>query len=174
VGKVLGIPLKLGVVGAHHYQQLIDMIADSVTFDEFLQRKGKADSAWSDIDRSKVIHDQRRDKESDELEKIARSSGTFDVAARFCEIFSRAAGAHLDPGSFQWHFSAAVEYLEALLGRIRGGAKLRKNDPGWYGDFQLFFYLAEPGLNLLTREDFSDDIRNSPQRTRIVGLDSLP
>lgn len=173
VGKVLGIPLKRGDVEVHHYLQLVDMIASSGTFDEFLQRKDKADSAWSDIDRSVAIHDQRLDKEFGALEKIAKLPGTFDLAAKFCETFG-AAGAHPDASSFRQHFSAAIEYFESTLARIRGGARPRKNDPGRYGDFQLLFYLAEPGFSLLTQEDFSDDIRSSPQRTRIVGLGSLP
>jgi len=36
-----------------------------------------------------------------------------------------------------------------------------------------WFYLADPKLNLLTREDFSGYIKNSPQKTRIVHLDAL-
>ena len=74
---------------------------------------------------------------------------------------------------FRERFSAAMEYADTTIARIRAGANPRKNDPGRYGDFQLFFYLADPDIHLLTREDFSSDIKASPQRTRIVGLDSL-
>jgi len=70
-------------------------------------------------------------------------------------------------------FSAAIEYGDSAIRRARAGENLRKNDAGVFGDFQLFFYLADPQIHLLTKEDFSTDIKNSPQRTRIVTLDSL-
>lgn len=170
VGRVLGIPLKFGKVEPPHYEQLIEMIASSETFDDFLQQKDKADSSWSDIHRSDSIHHERADREFDALEKIAKSPSTCDLAARFCERILQQAGVHPDPSSFRQHFSAALEYLEASAARIRGGAKLKKNDRGRYGDWQLFFYLADPGLSFLTKEDFSHDIRNSPQRARIVDI----
>jgi hypothetical protein len=71
------------------------------------------------------------------------------------------------------HCSAAIEYQEASIAKIRAGAKPRKNDRGRYGDSQLFFYLADPNITLLTSEDFSGDIKQSPQRTRIVGFHAL-
>ncbi len=126
MGRVLGSPSKLGDVEIHHYLELIDMIKRSQTLDEFLKRKDEAGSAWSDIDRSLLIHDQVLDREFGALEKIAKLPGTFDIAAKFCETFG-VAGAHPDPRSFRQHFSAALEYAETSLARIRGGAKPRKN-----------------------------------------------
>jgi len=94
------------------------------------------------------------------------------LAAEFAKTFE-VNGQYPDPNVFRTHFSAAMEYGETTITRIRGGANPRKNDPGRYGDFQLFFYLADQPIELLTCEDFSTDIKNSPQKARIVRLDSL-
>ena len=173
MGRILGVPSKLGDVEIRHYVQLIDMIASSKTLDEFLKRKDKVGSAWSDLHQSVAIHDAMLDKEFDTLDRIAKLSNPFDLAAKFCETFG-VPGSHPDPKLFRQRFSAAVEYAESSISKIKGGAKPRKNDPGRYGDFQLFFYLADPDIILLTGEDFSVDIKFSPQRTRIRRLDSLP
>ena len=173
MGKILGVPSKFGNVEQHHHVERIDLVANSNTYDEFLKRKDEPGSAWTDIDKSYEIHCAVLDKEFDALKKIAAlPRGSVDLAAKFAETFGEP-GQHPDPGVFREHFSAAVEYGEVTVERIRGGANPRKNDPGRYGDFQLFFYLAAPDIRLLTREDFSSDIKSSPQRTRIVGLDSL-
>jgi hypothetical protein len=149
----------------------LGLIGNSVTFDEFLQRKDAPHSAWTDIDKAVEIHDQVLDKEFDALKKLAAlPAGSFDVAAKFCEKFG---SPRPDPKVFRETFSAALEYADTTIARIRTGANPRKNDPGRYGDFQLFFYLADPNIHLLTSEDFSSDIKVSPQRTRIIGLDSL-
>jgi len=87
MGTILGSPVRRSRVVPEHYLQLIEMIARSANFDEFVRRKDAPDSV--------------------------------------------------------------------------------------FGDFQLLFYLADPQIYLLTKEEFSNDIKNSPQRTRIVQLDSL-
>ena len=168
---VLGSPTKLGDVKTHHQVERLGLIANSASFDEFLERKDAPNSAWTDIDKAVEIHDQMLDKEFDALKKIAALPlGSFDVAAKFCETFG---SPRPDPKVFRNTFSAAMEYADTTIARIRAGANPRKNDAGRYGDFQLFFYLADPDIHLLTSEDFSSDIKASPQRTRIVGLDSL-
>jgi|GEM_PF-2539508 len=168
---VLNSPIKLGPVKTHHQVERLSLVADSNSFDEFLQRKDAKDSSWSDIEKSVEIHNQVLDKEFDALKKLAKlPPGSFDLAAKFCETFD---SPRPDPKAFADRFSAALEYAETTITRIRAGANPRKNDPGRFGDFQLFFYLAEPELHLLTREDFSTDIRHSPQRTRIVGFNAL-
>jgi hypothetical protein len=173
MGKVVGVPSKFGNVEEHHHVERIDLVSNSASYDDFLKRKDQAGSSWTDIDKSYEIHNAVLDKEFDALKKIAaKPAGAIDLAAKFAETFGPH-GQHPDPAVFRQHFSAAVEYGEVTVVRIRGGANPRKNDPGRYGDFQLFFYLADPDIYLLTREDFSSDIKSSPQRTRIVGLDSL-
>lgn len=173
IGKTLGFQSKWSQVETHHHVQRVEMVANSQTFDEFLKRKDDAGNVWSDIDKAAQIHDAQVNEEFTALEKFAKlPQGTFDVAAEFCKTFA-AGGVSPDPKLFRQHFSAAVEYGEASITKIRAGAKPWKNDRGRYGDFQLFFYLADPKITLLTREDFSGDIKHSPQRTRIVGLDAL-
>jgi hypothetical protein len=174
VGKVLGNDaLKRGPVEARHYSELIDMIADSMTFTEFMKRSNGANSAWSDIGLANSIHEHWLDQEFAALDQISRSPRAFDAAERFCRRF----GLPTTPEgleAFRQHFSAALEYFETSQTRVRGGGKPRKNDPGRYVDSQLFFYLADPKIIFVTREDFSGDIQSSPQRRRIVGVASLP
>jgi hypothetical protein len=173
IGKILGFPSKWSNVETHHRVQRIGMVANSPAFNEFLKRKSDAGNVWSDIDKAPQIHADMVDKEFTELEKLAKKpQGTADVVAMLCKTFA-ATGACPDPKLFRQHFSAAVEYVEASIAKIRGGAKPWKNDRGRYGDFQLFFYLADPNITLLSCEDFTDDIKKSPQRTRIVGFDAL-
>ena len=100
------------------------------------------------------------------------AQGMVDVVAMLCKTYA-VGGVCPDPKLLRQHFSAAIEYQEASIAKIRAGAKPRKNDRGRYGDSQLFFYLADPNITLLTKEDFSGDIKRSPQRTRIVGFHTL-
>ncbi len=173
IGKILGFPSKWSQVETHHRVQRVEMVANSETFDDFLKRKDDAGNVWSDIDKAPQIHADILDREFAELEKLAKlPQGTDDVVAVFCKTFAPG-GVYPDVKLFKQHFSAAVEYLEASIAKIRAGAKPRKNDQGRYGDFQLFFYLADPNIILLTSDDFSGDIKQSPQRTQIVGLGAL-
>jgi hypothetical protein len=173
IGKVMGYQLKRSQVETQHYAQRTDMVVNSQTFDEFLKRKDEAGSVWSDIDQTAQIHEAQVNKEFTALETLAKTPKTkIDVAAGLCKSYSTAAFKP-DPKQFKNNFSAAVEYAEVSIAKIRQGANPRKNDRGRYGDFQLFFYLADPEITLLTSEDFSSDIKQSPQRTRIVGLKTL-
>jgi hypothetical protein len=173
IGKILGFPSKRSRVEMHHYVQCLEMVANSQAFDEFLKRKDAVGSVWSDIDKAAPIHDAQVDKEFTALEKFAKlPQGTVDVVAMLCKTFA-VGGVCPDPKMLRQHCSAAIEYQEASIAKIRAGAKPRKNDRGRYGDSQLFFYLADPNITLLTSEDFSGDIKQSPQRTRIVGFHAL-
>lgn len=169
--EVLGSSAKLGHVKIHHQVERIELVTSSSSYEEFLERKNAPDSAWTDIDNAAVIHDQKLDEEFDALKRLAAlPPGSLDVAAKFCETFNHP---RPDPIVFRERFSAAMEYAETTIQKIRSGANPRKNDPGRYGDFQLFFYLADSDIYLLTSEDFSSDIKTSVQRDRIVGLSSL-
>jgi len=173
IGKILGFPSKWSQVETHHHVQRVEMVANSQTFDEFLKRKDAVGSVWSDIDQAAQIHDAQVDKEFTALEKFAKlPQGRVDVVAMLCKTFA-VGGVCPDPKMLRQHCSAAIEYQEASIAKIRAGAKPRKNDRGRYGDSQLFFYLADPNITLLTSEDFSGDIKQSPQRTRIVGFHAL-
>jgi hypothetical protein len=172
---MLGFSLKRSHVEPLHYAQCIEMIVNSQTFGEFLTRKGDAGSAWTDIHRAFQIHNAQVDKEFTALEKLAAfPKEKVDVAKGLCRGYTPA-GANPNPNPFRQHFSAAIEYVEASIATIRARANPRKNDRGRFGDFQLFFYLADPNITLLTGEKkkFLRDIKHSPQRVRIVGLDAL-
>jgi hypothetical protein len=173
VGKILGLQSKRSHVEKHHHVQRIEMVVNSQTFDEFLKCKDDTGNVWSDIDKAVQIHKAQVDNEITWQEKLAKwPQGTFDLGAELCKIFA-VGRACPDPEVFRRHFSAAVEYDEASIAKIRAGANPRKNDRGRYADSQLFFYLADPNITLVTSEDFSSDITQSPQRIRIVGLDAL-
>ena len=173
MGKVLGFPSKKSDVDVGHHLQRIEFVTEASDFPDFLRRKDAPGSLWPDIETLAAVREQRLDKEFADLQKLANlAPGSYDLATEFAKTFA-VGGKYPDPKEFRSHFSAAMEYGETTISRIRGGANPRKNDPGRYGDFQLFFYLADPSIELLTCEDFSTDIVNSPQRTRIVRLDSL-
>ena len=174
IGKILGFPSKRSHVETHHQVQRAEMVANSQTFDEFLKRKNDAGNVWSDIDKAPQIHAAKVDQEFTDLEQFAKlPQGTVDFVAVLCESFRRE-GLYPDPTLFRQHFSAAIEYYEASIAKIRGArANPRKNDRGMYGDLQVLIYLADLNITLLTRDRFSGDIKQSPQRTRIVGFDAL-
>jgi hypothetical protein len=170
VGNIVGFPSKRSWVETRHHVQLINMVADSKTFAEF--EALSTSSVWSDIRDASRIHADNVDKEFTCLEQFAEKPDGNDIAVELCKGFT-VSGVCPDLNIFRQRFSAAVEYIEASVAKIRAGAKPWKNDRGRYGDFQLFFYLADPNITLLTNDDFSGDIKHSPQRTRIVGLDAL-
>jgi hypothetical protein len=173
VGDILGFPMRRTQVETQHYRQLIGMIVNSQTFDEFLTLKDQVGSLWTDIDRAPQIHPDKVNDEFTSLEMLARRPPEkVDVAAGLCKAYTPAS-ASVDAMLFRHHFSAAVEYAEAALAKIRGGVNLREKDRGRYGDFNLLFYLADPNISLLTNDGLTGDIKQSPQRTRIVKPDDL-
>ncbi len=172
VGRILGIPLRKGNVAPQHYSELIELMANSNDFHDFLQRKDK--TVWHDIDKTVQIHSEVLDKEFASLVKLAREPKPVDLARRWVEKMFPDSSSRPDPKLFRDKFSAAIEYIECTLQKIRSSkaANPRKNDAGFYVDSQFFFYLADQNINFLTKENFTNEIRFSPQRTRIVPLNS--
>ena len=164
---------KRSGVEPRHYLELIDMIVRSADFGDFLRRSETVGSVWSGIVRADEIHRAELDKELGALEGIAKRRRAPDLARRLSQTYG-APGCRPNPVILKQKFSAAIEFLESSLSKIRAGAKPWKNDRGLYVDFQLLLYLAAPEIAFLTSEDFSEEIRKSPQRSRIVGPDSLP
>jgi predicted nucleic acid-binding protein len=160
-------------VEPRHYAEQIEMIAGSASFDEFLQRASAPGSVWRDISRADEIHCAQLNKEFLALERMAEQRRGPTLAQRLSQLFG-APGCRPKPLIIERQFSAAIEFLESSFSKVRAGAKPRKNDAGLYTDFQLLLYLAARDVNFLTCEDFSSEIRKSPQKARIVHPDSLP
>jgi hypothetical protein len=165
-------PQNRSGVKPDHYLQLIEMIVVSADFGDFMRRSDTAGSVWRDIARADEIHRAELDKELGALETIAKRGRGQDLATKLSQTFGMP-GCRPNPLILKRKFSAAIEFLEASLSKVRGGAKPRKNDRGLYLDFQLLLYLADPEIAFLTEEDFSSEIRTSPQTSQIIKLDSM-
>ncbi len=174
MARILGssVPKPSGVEPRHYVEQ-IEMIASSTSFDDFLQRSNTPGNVWKDISQADKIHCAELDKEFLALERMAKQRPGRDLAQRLPQLFG-APGCRPKPFIIEWQFSAAIEFLESSVSKVLAGAKPRKNDPGLCTDFQLLLYLVSRDLNFLTGEDFSNEIRKSPQKARIVHPDSLP
>jgi hypothetical protein len=170
-GKLLkSKPIRTSGVQPLHYGQLIGMVVESGSFSDFMARAEAPDSVWKMLGNLHSIHEGQLDKELGALVTLASNGG--DTAAAFSRMFGMP-GCRPNPLIVRKLFSAAFEFLESSLAKVRYGAKPRKNDPGLYVDFQLFFYLGDSALSFLTQEDFSAEVHKSPQKTRIVRVDSI-
>jgi predicted nucleic acid-binding protein len=163
-------PAKTSGVLRDHYALLIDMLAGAADFNDFISKAEAPGSAWTGMKNLHDVHEGQLDKELNALVDIASRRG--NVALALSNMFG-APGCRPHPLLLKERFSAALEFLDSSFCKVRAGANPRKNDPGIYVDFQLLLYLGSPEITFLTNEDFSHEIRNSPQKNRIVGLDSL-
>ena len=157
-------------VEPRHYQQLIETVSNAVDYNDFIRLT--IGTAWQGIERADEIHGTELDREIAALGSLARKGLGQDFARRLSQKFG-VPGCRPNPLIIANHFSAALEFLESSIVKIKGGSNPRRNDPGLYTDFQLLFYLANPDLIFLTNEDFAHEVRVSPQRFRILSLDSL-
>jgi hypothetical protein len=169
---ILHSSTRISGVEPHHYAEQIETIADAANFEDFLQRSNAPGSAWRDIAWADEIHRAELDKEFLALDQLAKRRPGRDLAQKLSQLFG-IPGCRPIPIIIERQFSAAIEFLESSIVKVRSGAKPRRNDPGLYTDFQLLLYLGSQNLNFLTREDFSHEIKRSPQRTRIVHPDTL-
>jgi hypothetical protein len=115
------------------------------------------------------VHQAFLDQELSALNVLASRSTSANLALACARMF-RLSGLLPDPVSIEIKCSAALEFLKASLDKVRNGANPKKNDRGVYGDFQMFWYLADPQIAFVSKEDFSNEIRSSPQRDRIISL----
>jgi hypothetical protein len=173
MAKVLrtNLPTNSGVSPAH-YEKLIEMVVSSNCFDEFVKGCNADGSAWKNIESLDQIHEEQIEKELRALEDLAKQGKYLDIPGRLASTFG-APGCRPIPILLRHRFSAAIEYLETSVRRVAQGANLRKNDRGLYVDWQMLMYLAIPDVRFLTNEDFSGEIRKSPQKDRIVKPDTL-
>lgn len=166
------LPMNSGVV-PKHYEQLIDTVVNSASLDEFIQRCNANDSVWKNIEALDRIHEEQIEKELRALEELAKQGKNLNIPWRLSTTFG-APGCRPNRLIICRHFSAAIEYLDTSVRKVVQGAKPRKNDRGLYVDWQLLMYLAIPDARFLTNEDFSGEIKKSPQKDRIVKPDTLP
>lgn len=156
-----------------HYTELVRLVAESASLTDFLAASRAPGSVWSDIESAHAIHEGFLDREFGALRKVARRRAAEQIAGKIALMFG-APGCRPKPLLVARRFSAAFEFLEACAEKIRGGANPRVNDAGQYIDSQLLLYLGDPAIQIVTEEDFSHEIRTSPQGDRIVGLQALP
>lgn len=161
------LPTNSGVI-PKHYEQLIEMVANSDSFDEFVRRCNANDSVWKNMESLDRIHEAQIETQLRALEQLARQGKNLDIPEGLSLMFG-APGCRPNPLIISRQFSAAIEYLETSVRKVAvQGAKPRKNDRGMYVDWQLLMYLAIPDVRFLTNEDFSGEITKSPQKDRIV------
>ncbi len=165
------LPTKSGVV-PEHYTQLINMVVESASFDEFVHRGNADGSVWKNIESLDQIHEAQIEHELRALEDLAKQHKSLDIPQRLSQMFG-APGCRPNPLVVSRQFSAAIEYLETSVRKVAGGAKPRKNDRGLYVDWQLLMYLADPKISFLSSEDFSGEISVSAQKNRIVKPEAL-
>jgi hypothetical protein len=155
-----------------HYRELMRMLRESETFEEFIGRARQPSSVWAAIDRADEIHRRELEKEFAALSELSKRSSTIDLASALCKRFALID--RLPPrATVQKACSAAIEFLHTAINQVRSGAKPLKNDPGLYIDLQLFFYLSDPKVVLVTNEDFSGKLNTSPQKARVISLEGI-
>jgi hypothetical protein len=173
VTKVLwNIPGGTSGVVPQDYKQLIDSLIDSKSFTEFLAKTEKRGSQWQRMSEIHSIHEGVLEKELRSLEKLAEGASVKAIAVNLARLY-KYGGLMPDPESFERNFSAAIEFLRSSILQVRNGAKPRKNDRGLYVDQQLFFYLANPALTVVTKENFSSEIKRSVQAARIINFEAF-
>lgn len=163
-------PVRTSGVLPVHYTQLIDMLAGAADFNAFIKNAEAPGSVWHDIKNLHKIHEGQLDEEIGALIGLASNKG--NVPEALANMFG-APGCRPHPLLLAARFSAALEFLDSSCSKVDAGANPRKNDPGIYVDFQLLIYLGMAELTFLSNEEFSNEIRKSPQMKRIVKLDSL-
>ncbi len=149
IGKILGFPSKRSHVETHHHVQRVEMVANSQTFDEFLKRKDDAGNVGRISTRLLRYTTYRWTTEITALEKFAKLPKARSMSQQSSVRPLPRGGVCPDPKLFRQHFSAAVEYDEASIAKIRAGAKPRKNDQGRYGDSPAFLLSCRPEHNLI-------------------------
>jgi hypothetical protein len=162
----------VATVRPQHYRTLIDLLVPSRSLEEFLRKTDKSESEWKRLRDLRSIHDEVLNKELGSLTPLAERASLKSLTRHMVRGYELG-GLLPDPDFFETTFSAAVEFLKTSIVQVRNGAKPRKNNPGMYVDSQLFWYLADPRAVVVTREDFSTEIRVSPQKARIISYEQF-
>ena len=154
-------------VRPEHYASLLELITSSATLEQFLNQADQPAGAWRHVTHLDSIHENALDAELKSLKYLAEHASIQSLhvnmarSLQFCGLFC-------DPDAFNAKFSAAVEFLRSSIVQVRRGANPLKNNRGLYVDNQLFFYLGDAEAVIVTNEEFSQEIRESPQKTRVI------
>jgi hypothetical protein len=138
----------------------------------FLKKAEASGSVWKRITDLDSIHEGVLDKELASLSTLAERASVKTLYVHMART-NQLGGLVPDPDAFEAKFSAAVEFLKSSVLLVRLGANVQKNNRGLYVDNQLFFYLADPKAVVVSNEDFSQEIRKSPQRNRIIDYEQF-
>jgi hypothetical protein len=153
------------------YMKLLHMFAGSASYREFIDKTKASGSDWSHVEKWNDIHKDEIDKELGFVEKLADENHA-SLAVGIAKLHQHKES--LAPESrVENEFSAALEYLRSLIALVKNGANLPKNDRGAYVDFQILFYLADSEITIVSNENFSGGISHSPQRDRIITLETF-
>jgi hypothetical protein len=162
---------KTGIL-PEHYRRLIESLVRSRTFDDFISETERPESLWKKMNQIDAIHEGVLEKELSALETLAEKASVNAIPRNTSRMYS-VGGLLPDPDLLCVKFSAGIEFIKSSMIRIRNGANPRRNDRGLYIDTQLFWYLSDPESVLVTNEDFSAEIRTSPQASRIISYESF-
>jgi predicted nucleic acid-binding protein len=159
-------------VSPGHYRNLVEMLIASRNFTEFLRETTNPSSVWKQMVVAHRVHSSILDYELSALHVLASRGPKANLALAVARLF-RLDGLMPDPLLMESKCSAALEFLRSALHKVRNGANPQKNDRGVYGDFQMFWYLADSNVSFVSGEDFSQEIEASTQRDRVIHLASL-
>jgi len=159
-------------VRPHHYSTLLGLVVGSKTLSEFLKKTEEPNSVWKRIGELDSIHEGVLEKELRSLGTLADRASVKTLHVHMART-NQLGGMLPDPDAFEAKFSAAVEFLKSSAIQVRRGANVLKNNRGLYVDNQLFFYLADPEAVVVSNEDFSQEIRKSPQKNRIISYQTF-
>ncbi len=159
-------------VRPEHYTLLMDLIVQSSSLAKFLAKAEAPGSVWKKMTDLYSIHESVLDKELGSLKKLAEQASLKSIPVHITRFY-QLGGLRPDPEFLVFKFSAAVEFLVNSIAQVRNGANPLKNNRGLYVDSQFFWYLGDPDLTIVTKEDFSSDIKVSPQASRIISLDAF-
>jgi hypothetical protein len=155
-------------VGPENYKKLLQMMVDSGSYNEFIEKTKSAGSEWFQAETWDATHEGVLDKELRAVDQLAKVDPK-SIATGLAKLYPFK-GSFPKEDSIEKEFSAPLEYLRSVIVKVRNGANLAKNDRGMYVDFQILFYLADPNATIVSNEDFSSEISKCPQKGRIITL----
>jgi hypothetical protein len=167
--KLWNIREAVSGVRPEHYMTLMNILIGSNSHKEFLAKAEAPGNPWVKLSNLDSIHKAVLDKELTALKPLAEKASVRTLHMHMVRAY-QLGGLLPDPDLFVQTFSAAVEFLKYMVMQVRNGANPVKNNRGSYVDSQLFWYLGDPDAVVVSKEDFSNEIRLSPQKSRIISF----